>query len=116
MYLKAYRIRGSEKEKAEELRDALMSKLEVSDIFLIRQSLRIINQLKMCIEELDREVRSRIASRPMDIKILRSIPGIGMVSAYTILAEIGNYLDFKKPEQLAMWAGLVPSVYQSADS
>lgn len=101
--------------KAEELRDALMGKLEVSDLFLIRQSLRIIDQLKMCIEELDREVRSRIASRPMDIKILRSIPGIGMVSAYTILAEIGNYLDFKKPEQLAMWAGLVPSVYQSAD-
>jgi len=40
--------------KAEELRDALMGKLEVSDIFLIRQSLRIINQLKICIEELDR--------------------------------------------------------------
>lgn len=101
--------------KAEELRDALMGKLEVSDIFLIRQSLRIINQLKMCVEELDEEIRSRIASRPIDIKILRSIPGIGMVSAYTILAEIGNYLDFKKPEQLAAWAGLVPSVYQSAD-
>ena len=60
--------------------------------FLVfRQSLLIINPLKMCIEELDREVRSRIASRPMDIKILRSIPGIGMVSAYAILAEIGNY-------------------------
>ncbi|MGD0955004.1 MAG: IS110 family transposase [Methanotrichaceae archaeon] len=44
-----------------------------------------------------------------------SIPGIGIVSAYTILAEIGNYLDFKMPEQLAMWAGIVPSVYQSAD-
>jgi len=24
-------------------------------------------------------------------------------------------MDFKKPEQLAMWAGIVPSVYQSAD-
>jgi transposase len=101
--------------KAEELRDALMGKLDASDIFLIRQSLQIINQLKMRIEELDREIHSRIALRPMDIKILRSIPGIGMVSACTILAEIGNYLDFKKPEQLAMWAGIVPSVYQSAD-
>lgn len=101
--------------KAEELRDALMGKLEASDIFLICQSLQIINQLKMRIEELDGEIRSRIASKPMDIKILRSIPGIGTVSAYTILAEIGDYLDFKKPEQLASWAGLVPSVYQSAD-
>lgn len=63
--------------KAEELRDALMGKLEVSDIFLIRQSLQIMNQLEMCIEELDREIRSRIASRPVDIKILRSIPELG---------------------------------------
>jgi transposase len=51
----------------------------------------------------------------MDLKIAMSIPGIGMVSAYTILAEVGNYMDFRKPEQLAMWAGIVPSVYQSAD-
>ena len=101
--------------KAEELREALMGKLEVSDIFLIRQSLQIITQLKIRIEELDVEIRSRIASRPMDLKIAMSIPGIGIVSAYTILAEIGNYMDFKKPEQLAMWAGIVPSVYQSAD-
>ena len=101
--------------KAEELREALMGKLEVSDIFLIRQSLQIIAQLKIRIEELDVEIRSRIASRPMDLKIAMSIPGIGIVSAYTILAEIGNYMDFKKPEQLAMWAGIVPSVYQSAD-
>ncbi|MDD1753133.1 MAG: IS110 family transposase [Methanotrichaceae archaeon] len=101
--------------KSEELREALTGKLEVSDIFLIRQSLQIINQLKACILELDEEIRSRIASRPMDLKIAMSIPGIGMVSAYTILAEVGNYMDFRKPEQLAMWAGIVPSVYQSAD-
>jgi len=72
-----------------------MGKLEVSDIFLIRQSLQIITQLKIRIEELDVEIRSRIASRPMDLKIAMSIPGIGIVSAYTILAEIGNYMDFK---------------------
>ena len=101
--------------KAEELREALMGKLEVSAIILIRQSLQIINQFNMRIEELDQEIRSRIASKPMDLKIAMSIPGIGIVSAYTILAEIGNYLDFETPEQLAMWAGIVPSVYQSAD-
>ena len=101
--------------KAEELREALMGKLEVSAIILIRQSLQIINQFNMRIEELDQEIRSRIASKPMDLKIAMSIPGIGIVSAYTILAEIGNYLDFKTPEQLAMWAGIVPSGYQSAD-
>jgi len=33
----------------------------------------------------------------------------------TILAEIGDYRDFAKAEQLAAWSGLVPAVYQSAD-
>jgi transposase len=31
------------------------------------------------------------------------------------LAEIGDFRDFEKPEKLAAWCGLVPSVYQSAD-
>jgi len=30
------------------------------------------------------------------------------------LAEIGDYRDFENAEKLASWAGLVPSVYQSA--
>jgi hypothetical protein len=44
-----------------------------------------------------------------------SVPGIGFISAVTILAEIGDFRDFEKPEKLAAWCGLVPSVYQSAD-
>ena len=44
-----------------------------------------------------------------------SVPGIGFISAVTILAEIGDFGDFEKPEKLAAWCGLVPSVYQSAD-
>jgi transposase len=44
-----------------------------------------------------------------------SIPGVGFISAAAILAEIGNYADFKNAEQLAIWRGLVPSLYQSAD-
>jgi transposase len=42
------------------------------------------------------------------------IPGMGIISASTILAEIGNFGGFKTGEQLAAYCGLVPSVYQSA--
>jgi transposase len=42
------------------------------------------------------------------------IPGIDFVSGVTILAEIGNYRDFRSPEQIAAYFGLVPYVYQSA--
>ncbi len=43
-----------------------------------------------------------------------SIPGVGLIAGSTLLAKIGNISDFKNPEQLAAWAGLVPTVYQSA--
>lgn len=90
MVLKGIPDKRVREKKAEELREALMGKLEVSDIFLIRQSLQIITQLKIRIEELDVEIRSRIASRPMDLKIAMSIPGIGIVSAYTILGAVAK--------------------------
>lgn len=39
---------------------------------------------------------------------------MGIISASTILAEIGNFRDFCSPDKLAAYCGLVPSVYQSA--
>ena len=49
------------------------------------------------------------------MKILKSVPGIGNIAAVTLLAEIGNFLDFPSGDKLASWLGLVPNVYQSAD-
>ncbi|MCE8424369.1 MAG: IS110 family transposase [Candidatus Methanoperedens sp.] len=43
------------------------------------------------------------------------LPGIGFVTGSTELAEIGNIKDFKTPDKLAAWTGIVSSVYQSAD-
>jgi transposase len=54
-----------------------------------------------------KEIKNRIASRRVDLKIAMSIPGIGFISASTILAEVGDFNDFDKAEQLAAWAGLV---------
>ena len=61
--------------------------------------------------EIEKEIVSRIRHRRSDLKIIMSVPGIGFIAAVTILAEIGNFMDFKKAEQLEAWAGLVPSVY-----
>jgi hypothetical protein len=41
------------------------------------------------------------------------IPGISVLSALTILAEIGTISRFSSPKKLASYAGLVPSVHQS---
>jgi transposase len=89
------------KNKADLIREAIMSSLEVSQIIQIRGSLKVIDAIQERIDELDREIQSRDIRRKNDLRIAMSIPGVGFISAAAILAEIGNYADFKNPEQLA---------------
>ena len=102
------------KATAEEIREAIKGSLDFTQILLIRGSLEQMEAIQKRINEIRKEIKSRIAYRKEDLKIAMSIPGVGFTSASTLLAEIGDITDFKKPEQLAAWAGLVPSVYQSA--
>ena len=59
-------------------------------------------------------ISDQIFSRNEDMRIALSMPGMGFVSASTILAEIGDFRDFSSPNKLDAYCGLVPSVYQSA--
>lgn len=106
---------GRLKKKADQIKEAIKSHLEVSQIILIRGSLSLIRSIQERIDELDKEISARIERRKNDLTIAMSMPGTGFISATAILAEIGNYTDFKNPEQLAAWCGLVPSLYQSAE-
>ena len=111
--MKAYlkRIR----DKADQLKEAVRDSLENAQIILIRGCLDLMRSIQQRIDELDEEIKTRIARRKDDLRIAMSIPGIGFTSAVTILAEVGDFNDFDKAEQLAAWSGLVPTVYQSAD-
>jgi len=44
---------------------------------------------------------------------VRELPGIGPVLGAVICAEIGDVTRFRKPGQLASWAGLTPRHYES---
>ena len=43
-----------------------------------------------------------------DAQLLKTIPGIGDLSALTLLAELGDIRRFKRAEQVACYLGLVP--------
>ncbi len=93
----------------------------LSDIFG-KSGMQILNGLlegKSIDEILKRITSKKILEKEQmlreDLEIVMSMPGMGLTSAITVLAEIGNYKDFKTEEQLASWCGLVPSVSQSAD-
>jgi transposase len=101
--------------KEENLKNAIKSGLSTSQIIVIEQNLQLIDQITEQISQLDEEILCRMKDREEDIQIAMSIPGIGPTAAMTILAELGDYRDFNSPDSLASWAGMVPSVYQSAD-
>lgn len=49
------------------------------------------------------------------VKLLKSIPGIGTLSAMEILVEIQDISRFETPDELAAFLGLTPSQYSSGE-
>jgi len=47
--------------------------------------------------------------------LLRSIPGVGLLTAMEVLLEIGDMSRFSNAEKLAAYAGLTPSQHSSGD-
>lgn len=54
--------------------------------------------------------------RRSEAQLIATIPGIGFYGALLIYAEIADVTRFATPEQLCAYAGLVPTVSQSASS
>ncbi len=49
----------------------------------------------------------------LQVALLQTIPGVGLISALTIVAECGDISRFKHPRALTAFAGLDPSVKES---
>src|SRR5208282_769935 len=48
-----------------------------------------------------------------DRAILKSAPGVGLVTAEVVLSELGDYSRFRNSKAVSAYAGLVPAVRQS---
>ena len=48
------------------------------------------------------------------VKLLKSIPGVGSTVAVTVAAEIGNITNFEGPKKLVAFAGLEPKTIQKS--
>src|SRR5215813_4611284 len=71
------------------------------------------------IASIEAELRSALktdAAWQAAAKLLRSIPGIGLISCAWLLTAIFNFSACSRPEQLAAYAGLVPRTRQSGSS
>jgi transposase len=105
---------GRVRKNKEEIRGIIQANLSPSQIFLLRSHLNTIDAVTKQIQEIDARISDQISLRNEDMRIALSMPGMGFISASTILAEIGDFRDFSSANKLAAYCGLVPSVYQSA--
>ena len=70
-------------------------------------------------EELDISNKLRAYCRKhykKDYYLLKSVPGIGGITASGMLAELGNIRRFNRLDEMAAIVGLVPGIYQSSDN
>jgi len=49
-------------------------------------------------------------------EIIESVPGVGLVTAATVIAEIGDFSRFPDSKAIGRYAGLAPTVYASGNS
>jgi transposase len=77
------------KKNQDQIRSAIKTGLDETQIFLIQSHLNTIDGLTKKLDEIDSEIKHRISERKNDMQIAMSVPGIGFKAAATILAEIG---------------------------
>jgi transposase len=61
------------------------------------------------IDRIDGELHQHATADPQ-VKVLRTLPGVGEFTALVMVAEIGDITRFPGARKLASWAGLTPTV------
>lgn len=85
------------------------------DIQAVDVQVNMIEAIQGQIELVNKYVQDEFDKR-LEVRNLTSIPGVGMYSALVIFAEIGEVQRFPDAEHLCSYAGLTPTVSQSAST
>ena len=93
----------------------LALQLNPSEALRVRQDLLLLDHLAPLIREVDNELRRLSVSDPwvQSVPFLLQLPGIGLLTAMTILAAIGDISRFPTAKKLVGYAGLGASIHAS---
>ncbi|NLB53972.1 MAG: IS110 family transposase [Syntrophomonadaceae bacterium] len=91
--------------------NAAMLKANISMIKTLTQSLD--EALEAIHKLLEQDSKKDMPTLSLTIDILCSIPGIGLLTAATVVAEVGDFSAFSKPDKLVAFSGIDPSINQS---
>ena len=91
-----------------------LTQLELSEIYrkALTGHLEILSFIKEQIKKVEKQISLILKNDPL-AELLDTVPGIGLFSAFLLLAEIGPIQRFASADKLCAYAGLVPSVHQS---
>lgn len=92
-----------------------MDELAATDSIILQAAIRQINELDREIEQLESEIIKR-GKTLKGLKRLLGLHGMNLLSAISLLAEIGDIELFETSKQLTSYAGLVTSTRQSNET
>jgi transposase len=105
---------GVLKKKREDLKAALTGRIRPHHAFLLREQLRIIDDLQERIAAFDKQIEECMPPFREAVARLVTIPGVAQRTAENITAEIGTDMSqFPTPEQLCSWAAICPGNNES---
>lgn len=79
----------------------------------------VVRNLEKALAETEKLLRRWVAENPdlsRDVELMQSIPGVGFITAVTVLAECGPLSNFSRSRSLGSYAGLAPRVRESGTS
>ena len=89
-------------------------RLSSSAMITLKGYRQLLDQIRRQIAAITREFRSQLKQDSIGER-LRTIPGIDVILAYTILAEVGRIERFDSAAKLASYSLLAPRAYDSGD-
>lgn len=89
-----------------------------SVFFNISMTLKLIEHLDEALDSIMSRINLLISSHAEElfveqIRLLETIPGIGFLTAVTIMCELGDFSSFQSPKQLLAYFGIDPGVNES---
>jgi len=111
----ADRAVGSLRRQREALRLALKGKITAHHRFLLGELLDDVEKVEARISRIESELVQRMKPHEAAIERLITIPGVNLITAWTLVAELGTDMSvFADAHHAASWAGLVPGNCESA--
>lgn len=84
---------------------------------VLQETLETTKYLRDKLLKINRALRSlsRNSEYSSILKLIRSVPGVGLVMSVTILTELENIVRFKSLDKLCSYVGLVPTMSSSGE-